>query len=173
MTVTEPCVSPTTGTLGPDLRVNYAYGMVLGLDEFLQEQLHRLTKTQLHERGRHGYGTVNGLAVSVAPAGSTDYTVAVSTGIGVDQWGREIVIRCDQCARIGAWLRAQEETNPGILGKHLGADGRVTVYVVASYAECLDALVPLPGQPCSSSDQTMVPSGSGTPGMSSCAGNHR
>ena len=158
MTVTEPCVSPTTGTLGPDLRVNYAYGMVLGLDEFLQEQLHRLTKTQLHERGRHGYGTVNGLAVSVAPAGSTDYTVAVSTGIGVDQWGREIVIRCDQCARIGAWLRAQEETNPGILGKHLGADGRVTVYVVASYAECLDALVPLPGQPCSSSDQTMVPS---------------
>ena len=158
MTVTEPCVSPTTGTLGPDLRVNYAYGMVLGLDEFLQEQMHRLTKSALHERGRHGFGTVSGLAVSVTPAGATDYTVNVTTGIAVDQWGREIVIRCDQCARIGAWLGVQEQADPGVLAEHQQQDGKVTVYVVASYAECLDALVPLPGQPCSSSDQTMVPS---------------
>ena len=158
MTVTEPCVSPSTGTLGPDLRVNYAYGMVLGLDEFLQEQLHRLTRDYLHERGRHGYGTVSGLAVSVAPAGATDYTVTVSQGIAVDQWGREIVIRCDQCARIGAWLGVQEQAEPGVLAEHLSAGGEATVYVVASYADCLDALVPLPGQPCSSSDKTMAPS---------------
>lgn len=158
MTVTEPCVSPTTGTLGPDLRVNYAYGMVLGLDEFLQEQMHRLTRNALHERGRHGFGTVSGLAVSVTPAGATDYMVNVATGIAVDQWGREIVIRCDQCARIGAWLGVQEQADPGVLAQHQQQDGKVTVYVVASYAECLDALVPLPGQPCSSSDQTMVPS---------------
>ncbi|HXH78126.1 hypothetical protein [Nocardioides sp.] len=158
MTVTEPCVSPTTGTLGPDLRVNYAYGMVLGLDEFLQEQLHRLTRDGLHERGQHGFGTVSGLAVSVAPTGTTDYTISVTTGIAVDQWGREIVIRCDQCARLGAWLGVQEQADPGTLGRHLQPDGTATVYVVASYAECLDALVPLPGQPCSSSDQTMVPS---------------
>jgi|HubBroStandDraft_5_1064220.scaffolds.fasta_scaffold11528_2 hypothetical protein len=167
MTVTEtvssmatgPCVSLTTGTLSPDLRVNYAYGMVLGLDEFLQEQLHNLSKDYLHERALHGFGTVSGLAVATAQVpGANDFQVSVSTGIGIDQWGREIVIRCDQCARLGAWLAAQEQATPGILGQHLGPSGEVTVYVVASYAECLDALVPLPGQPCSSSDQSMVAS---------------
>jgi hypothetical protein len=163
MTVTEtmagPCVSLTTGTLSPDLRVNYAYGMVLGLDEFLQEQLHNLSKDYLHERALHGFGTVSGLAVTTAPVpGANDFQVSVSTGVGIDQWGREIVIRCDQCARLGAWLAAQEQASAGILGQHLGPSGELTVYVVASYAECLDALVPLPGQPCSSSEQSRVAS---------------
>ncbi len=31
VSVNDPCVSISTGTLSPDLRVNYAYGMVLGL----------------------------------------------------------------------------------------------------------------------------------------------
>lgn len=159
MTATEPCVSPTTGVLSPDLRVNYAYGMVLGVDEFLQEQLHHLSKDYLHERALHGFGTVSGLAVSVAPTpDNNDYTVSVTMGVAIDQWGREIVIRCDQCARLGAWLGVQEQADPGTIAEHLGPEGQLTVYVVASYAECLDALVPLPGQPCSSSDQTMVPS---------------
>ncbi|MFL6107558.1 MAG: hypothetical protein ACJ716_05735 [Marmoricola sp.] len=191
-TTMEPCVSLTTGTLGPDLRVNYAYGMVLGLDEFLQEQLHNLSKDYLHERALHGYGTLSGLHVQTAKvADADDYTVSVTTGIGVDQWGREIVIRCDQCLRLSAWLAAQEQAQPGIIAHHLdggppvkptlrakpgikkvaagrdvrpvdeapiGENGTLTVYVVAKYAECTDNLVPLPGQPCSSSDQTMVPS---------------
>lgn len=159
MTITDCCVSPSTGTLSPDLRVNYAYGMVLGLDEFLQEQLHRLTHGWLHDRALHGYGTASGLAVTVEPTdGAADFTVHVGTGIAVDQWGREIVIRCDQCARIGAWLGVQEQVDPGVIGRHLGPSGELTVYVTASYAECLDALVPVPGQPCSSSEQSMVPS---------------
>jgi len=159
MSVTTPCVSPSTGALGPDLRVNYAYGMVLGVDEFLQEQMHRLSHSWLHERALHGYGTVSGLAVSTtAVSGAHDYTVKVSAGIAVDQFGREIVIRSDQCARIGAWLAVQEQASPGVIARHLGVSGELTLYVVVSYAECLDALVPIPGQPCSSSEQSMVPS---------------
>ena len=159
MTVTEPCVSLTTGTLSPDLRVNYAFGMVLGLDEFLQEQVHRLEKDYLHERALHGYGTVSGLAVTTTAAGAgSDAVVTVSQGIAIDQWGREIVIRCDQCTRLGAWLAAQEQAHPGTLLEHLGPSGEVTVYVVAAYSDCLDAMVPLPGQPCSSSEQTRVAS---------------
>jgi hypothetical protein len=154
-----PCVSLATGTLSPDQRVNYAYGMVLGLDEFLQEQLHTLAKDYLHERALHGFGTVFGLAVAIAPVnGAPDFQISVTTGMANDQWGREIVVRCDQCVRLGAWLAAQERLSPGILGQHLGPSGEVTVYVVASYAECLDRLVPLPGQPCSSSDQVTVAS---------------
>ena len=127
-----PCVSLDTGTLSPDQRVNYAYGMVLGLDEFLQEQLHTLFDGYLHDRALHGFGTVSGLAVDVTEVpDAQDFEVVVRTGIGVDQWGRTIAVRCDQCVRLGAWLAAQENESPGILGQHLGPSGEVTVYAVA------------------------------------------
>ena len=158
MSVNDPCVSISTGTLSPDLRVNYAFGMILGLDEFLQEQQYFLEKDYLHERAQHGFGTVYGLQVTTAPAagGPADYTIAVAPGLAVDQWGREVVVRSAQCARLGAWLGAQEQAEPGTIAKNMGVSGEFTVYVVISYAQCADDLVPLPGQPCSSSSQTMA-----------------
>jgi hypothetical protein len=150
-------VSLATGTQDPDSRVNYARGMVLGLGEFQQEQLYFLQKDYVHERALHGYGTGYGLHVSVTPAGS-DFQVQVDPGMGIDQWGREFVLRCAQCAQLGAWLAAQEQQNPGTIAANLDPSGGLTVYVVASYDSCLDDLVPLPGQPCSSSAQTQVPS---------------
>jgi hypothetical protein len=160
VTVTENCVSITTGTLSPDKRVDYAYGMVLGLGEFLQEQQYFLQKDYLHERALHGYGTVYGLQVITTPAvdDAGDYTITVTPGMGIDQWGREVVVRSAQCARLGEWLAAQEQADPGVIALHAGVSGEYTVYVVAKYAECEDDLVPLPGQPCSSSAQTSVPS---------------
>lgn len=160
MTATEPCVSLTTGTLSPDQRVNYAYGMVLGLDEFLQEQLYHQEKDYRHRRVLHGYGTSYGLKVCAEPTtdGTRDYTVTVSPGVGIDQWGREFVIRDAQCVRLGSWLVAQDQAHPGIVRQHGDGSGDTTVYVVASYASCLDNLVPLPGRPCSSGEQTQVAS---------------
>jgi hypothetical protein len=158
--MTETCVSLTTGTLSPDQRVNYAYGMVLGVDEFLTEQQHRLEKGYLHERALHGYGTVYGLHVTTDKAldDPNDVQVKVSTGMLIDQYGREAVITCDQCARLGAWLAAQEQASPGSVASHRDQSGELVVYVVARYASCLDALVPLPGTPCSSSAQSSVAS---------------
>jgi hypothetical protein len=156
----QPCISLATGTISPDLRVNYEFGMVLGLNEFLQEQQYFLDKDYLHERALHGYGTVSGLEVTTStPTGTpADVTITVAPGIAIDQWGREIVVRSAQCARLGAWLGQQLQKDPGAIGEHLGLSGDLTVYVVASYAECPDDLVPLPGQPCSSSAETQVPS---------------
>jgi hypothetical protein len=158
VSVNDPCVSISTGTLSPDLRVNYAFGMILGLDEFLQEQQYFLEKGRLHERALHGFGTVYGLQVTTAPAPDVpaDYTIAVAPGMAIDQWGREVVVRSAQCARLGAWLGAQEQAEPGTIAKNMGVSGEFTVYVVISYAQCADDLVPLPGQPCSSSSQTMA-----------------
>jgi len=158
--MTDTCVSLTTGTLSPDQRVNYAYGMVLGVDDFLTEQQHRLEKGYLHERALHGYGTVYGLQVTTGQATEDpdDVLVRVSTGMLVDQFGREAVITCDQCARLGAWLAAREQASPGTVASHRGPSGELVVYVVARYASCLDALVPLPGTPCSSSAQSSVAS---------------
>jgi hypothetical protein len=158
--MTDTCVSLTTGTLSPDQRVNYAYGMVLGVDEFLTEQQHRLEKGYRHDRALHGYGTVYGLHVTAgeAPDTADDVEVRVATGMLIDQYGREAVITCDQCARLGAWLAAQEQASPGTVASHRGPSGELIVYVVARYASCLDALVPLPGTPCSSSAQSSVAS---------------
>jgi hypothetical protein len=158
--MTETCVSLTSGTLSPDQRVNYAYGMVLGVDEFLTEQQHRLEKGHLHERALHGYGTVYGLHVKAERTleDLDDVQVTVSTGMLIDQYGREAVITCDQCARLGAWLAAQEQASPGTVASHRRPFGELEVYVVARYASCLDELVPLPGTPCSSSAQSSVAS---------------
>jgi hypothetical protein len=158
--MTDTCVSLTTGTLSPDQRVNYAYGMVLGVDEFLTEQQHRLEKGHLHERALHGFGTVYGLQVTAGRATEDpdDVQIRVSTGMLVDQYGREAVITCEQCARLGAWLAAQEQASPGTVAGHRGPSGELVVYIVARYASCLDALAPLPGTPCGSSAQRSVAS---------------
>lgn len=159
MTVSEPCVALSTGVLSPDRRVNYTYGMVLGLGEFLQEQQYVLNLARRDDRALHGSGTVYGLAVGTTrPPGGNDVVVEVGPGMAVDQWGRELVVPVAQCARLGAWLGAQERAVPGSVAGHEGPSGEFTVHVVAAYAECLDDLVPVPGQPCSSSARTAVPS---------------
>lgn len=152
------CVSLATGTISPDERVNYEYGMVLGVDDFRTEQQHRLELAYRHERGLHGFGTVHGLEVSLVDVDGGDAQVTVEPGMLIDQFGREAVIRSAQCARVGAWLAAQEQLSPGAVASHRGPSGEMTLYVVAKHATCLDALVPLPGTPCSTSSATSVPS---------------
>jgi hypothetical protein len=158
--VNTRCVSPDAVPLGPDLRVNYEFGLVLGVDEFRQEQRYFLEKDWLHDRALHGYGTVYGLHVDASPPpdDANDILVNVGPGMGVDQWGRPVVIRSAQCARLGAWLAAREKAEPGSAASHKNEAGQVVVYVVAAYDECLDALVPIPGQPCSSSEQQQAAS---------------
>jgi hypothetical protein len=149
--------------------VLYQYGMVLGLNDFLQEQTHNLGKDYHHERALHGYGTVYGLEVTTSPpvtsppalsppAGPNDVTITVEPGMAIDQWGREITVPTAQCALLGAWLAAQEQSTAGIVERHTGSSGELVVYVVAKYAECPDDLVPLTGQPCSTSSQVQAPS---------------
>ena len=152
------CVSPSTGTISPDERVNYEYGMVLGVDDFRTEQQHTLELDYRHERALHGFGTVYGLEVTLGAADGGDAQVAVEPGMLVDQFGREAVVPVTQCARVGAWLAAQEQQSPGAVAEHRGPSGEMSLYVVAKYASCLDALVPLPGTPCSTSSTSSVPS---------------
>jgi hypothetical protein len=158
--VTQQCVSLASGTLSPDLRVDYQFGLVLGVNEFRQEQEYFLEKDYLYNRELHGYGTVSGLKVTAAPPPDNlnDALITVEPGMALDQWGRPVVIRNPQCARLGAWLAKREQQNPGEIASHRGASDDFHLYVVASYDECEDALVPIPGQPCSSGDPLQAPS---------------
>ena len=144
--ITQRCIPLAQGAKDPFQRVNYEFGLVLGVDEFVDEQCYFLEKEYQHNRSLHGYGTVSGLRVTAAENGS-DIEVQVAPGIGIDQYGRVFVVRNTQCASLPAWLADQEVD-----------DDDKTVYVVARYAECETELVPIAGQPCSSSDQLSVAS---------------
>jgi hypothetical protein len=144
--ITKRCVSFAQGSRDPLQRVNYAFGLVLGVDEFVDEQRYFLEKEYQHNRALHGAGTVNGLQVTAGENGE-DIEIRVAPGIGIDQYGRVFVVRETQCASLGAWV-----------DDHNVAAGNQAIYVIARYAECETELVPIAGQPCSSSEQLSAPS---------------
>jgi hypothetical protein len=144
--ITSRCISFAQGSSDCLQRVNYKFGLVLGVDEFVDEQCYFLEKEYQHNRSLHGYGTVSGLLVSVGER-AEDIELQVERGMGIDQYGRVFIVRNTQCASLLSWLQ-----------DHPLEPGTRTIYVVARYSECETALVPIAGQPCATSDQLMAPS---------------
>lgn len=139
-----------TGNMDSHKRVNYEHGMVLGVDEFLQEEIYLLTRDRRHNRSLHGYGTVCGLAVAIADTGTDDRQITVTSGIGINPQGQEIRVPTDQCALLNEWLGNNSEGLP--------ADGTISVDLVLCYRECETDPVPVPSGPCRSLEETMAAS---------------
>lgn len=150
--------SPAAGPLraDPSKRVNYTLGLVLGVDEFQQDQLYHAAGRRSHNRLLHGYGTAWGLAVGEVTG--ADPEIRVEPGVAVDPCGREICVPERMCVRVNAWLGRHQDA----LGLALpaGDDGvrRVPVAVVLCHRECPTDAVPVPGEPCRSQDDAMQPS---------------
>ena len=139
--------------LDPYKRVHYAPGLVLGVEDFAQEELYLLGRDRLHNRALHGYGTVCGLAVTIRPGDGGAVEILVRAGIALDPQGREIRVPQDQCAGIDAWLAA----NAGSLAGSPLPDP-LPLYLVLCYRECTTDDVPVPGGPCRSLEDSRVPS---------------
>jgi hypothetical protein len=135
--------------LVPNKRVDYAYGMVLGVNDFCQEQLNFEWKSKLSNLLLHGYGTVCGLKVSIVPTPDGDFELRIDAGFGISPKGHWIWVERAQCARIGQWVRANM---PSPLS------GPQTLYVKLCYQECPTDLVPVASSACASQDQTRSPS---------------
>jgi hypothetical protein len=138
--------------LNPNKRVNYTFGMVLGVDEFRQEQEHFEWKHRISNHLLHGSGTVCGLKVTSEVVGA-DVDVRVAPGYAVSPHGRWVWVEKALCARLGEWVAknsAQQSPPPG--------PGPHTVYVRLCYAECPVDIVPIAGQPCAAEDDTRAPS---------------
>lgn len=145
--------------IDPYKRVRYSMGLVLGVDEFKQEQAYFLEKNRLHNRALHGYGTVCGLMVSVRDReGKTE--VVVDPGIAVAPAGQEIRVPSVQCGDIGTWfVRNQDVINKSLESdtkKSASKDKNLKVYVTLCYRECERDTVPLPGIACRSPEESMV-----------------
>ena len=175
--VLRACALLDAGRFHVDQRLNYEKGLPLGAAEFRLEQRYLLERDQRHQRSIHGYGTVEGLAVTTEPVGQgddADVEIRVSTGFGIDQMGQPILVRTPQCARLGAWLKAQRIDLEGKLptvdlnigdGVHsaqfVAGNGKVRgnrIWVVALSDECGTDLRPIPGCTCATEDESRAPS---------------
>jgi hypothetical protein len=148
------CTSATSdkALLSPNKRVNYTFGMVLGVDDFRQEQEHFEWKHRISNLLLHGSGTVCGLGVTTQAAGS-DVEIRVAPGYAVSPHGRWVWVERALCARLGEWV-AKNSTGqsppPGA--------GPQTVYVRLCYAECPTDIVPIAGAPCADEADTRAAS---------------
>ncbi len=145
------CCGNTTTTTGagaapPDTgkRVNYTKGMLLGVDDFVQEQAWHIARRHELARELLGYGTARGLKVSIDPLTTR---VRVSPGMAWMPSGTPVCVGSDQCAGIDPWLdRHWAEVSAGLAGGTTAFD--LSLYVVLAYDSALTDLLPVPGEPC-------------------------
>lgn len=147
--------------LDPHKRINYSLGLVLGVDEFWQEQRYLIEGDRLHNRLLHGYGTVAGLHVlrredSDIANGSLD-EVLVEPGCAIDPQGQAIYVPSRRCASVNDWL-GQAENRKTVVPEDGPVPASVTLYVVLCYRECLTDAVPIPGSPCRTETDSTRPS---------------
>jgi hypothetical protein len=152
MTSDFSTLQQTPAPMDADKRVNYSLGLVLGVDEFEQEQFYFLERNRGHNRGLHGYGTICGLQLT-----TSDTQVLVTPGAAIDSRGRLVQVPRAQCADLSHWLSVS--ANLKSVETQLGSPvGLARVYVVLCYRECQTDKVPVPGAPCRSEEDTLAPS---------------
>jgi hypothetical protein len=145
----------TQKPLDPSKRVNYTMGLVMGKDEFEQEQIYLMEKNRLHNRALHGYGTICGLRISVRDTISGP-EVVVFPGIALNPLGQEIRVPDIRCAPLNTWLSGNKDE----IAKQFPnlPPGNISAYVVLCYWECGTDKVPIPGVPCRNQDEIMADS---------------
>ncbi len=104
----DPLVAASLATTGVPERVNYATGVLLGAEDFTDEQTYLRSRMARAFTGIYGHGTVAGLRVGCAAADNPQLEVHVAPGIALDRLGRLIEVRRLQCIRIVPWLAEKE-----------------------------------------------------------------
>jgi hypothetical protein len=146
--------SPTLQKLDPSKRVNYTFGLVLGVEEFLQSDTYFLAKHFVENRLLHGYGTVCGLDVTTPTAPQLE--IQVTPGWAINPKGQEIHVPQLMCLPVNSWLQANlqelQTLYPGT------APTALDLCVVLCYRECKTDVVPIPGEPCQTQASSTAPS---------------
>ncbi len=163
--------APDAAALDPHKRVRYSTGLVLGVDEFNQEQLYLMERDRLHQRALHGYGTALGLGVAVRDGADGRPEVVVAPGLAVTPRGESVCVPRAQCARLDDWLAAHAGDLPGIgsplgsppgsppLGSpFLGSPPVLSLWLVLCPRDCETDPVPVLGDPCRTPEDLTVPS---------------
>jgi hypothetical protein len=139
-------------------RVNYTLGMLLGVDDFVQESVYNGSRRRELAREVLGYGTVHGLQVLAEADGDKGPRLRVTPGMAWLPSGTPVCVDSDQCANLNDWLAAHEAEVAAALAGAMLSPPRLTLYLVLSHLQCLTDNVPIPGEPCRSDEDLMQPS---------------
>ena len=145
--------TPSVAALDPGKHVNYTLGMVLGVDDFKQEFAYLSGRDHWLARDLLGYGTVCGLRVTIEGE-----EVVVTPGAAVSPLGQLIRVTPAQCANLNTWLAIDKNRQELVARLGSPPQGTVTLYVVLCYRACPTDMVPIPGEPCRSEEESMAPS---------------
>ncbi len=137
--------------------VNYTQGMVLGVDDFVQEFGYLSGRDSLLAREIIGYGTVCGLQV-IAQTDALGSRIRIKPGAAITPKGQFVRVNEEQCAQLNDWLALPEVRDQVVAALGLNTDGILPLYVKLCYRECLTDKVPIPGEPCRSEDDALAPS---------------
>ncbi|WP_028079981.1 hypothetical protein [Solimonas soli] len=156
------CCNEPAAALGstaplPNKHVNFAKGMVLGVDDLRQEFAYHAGRGRWLAREAIGYGRLSGLAITVddTPDGPR---LRVAPGSALAPSGQLICVPSEQCALLNRWLaKADNATQIDALAGSPPPPS-VSLYLTLCYADCLTDAVPIPGEPCRSEDELMAPS---------------
>lgn len=154
MSTFAPSGLPQVAPPDPMKHVNYSLGMVLGVDDFVQEYASLSGHDQRIARDLIGYGVIAGMRVSVDVDADRGPRIQVAPGEAVTPSGRFLCVSPSQCAYLNDWLQA----NRGTVESLGSPPDSVQLAVVACYRECETDDVPIPGEPCRSDDNLMAPS---------------
>lgn len=132
------------GVWDPFTRLCYQFGMLLGVDEFAQEQGVHLTKHRLSQRLFVGFGLVWGTPIAVDDKKGT---LTVGPLFALDELGRELWLRDPCVIDLNGWLRE----NPDV-------DDKTPIYVTIAYAPCCVAPIPAVASPCDDATSPTMPS---------------
>ncbi|HEY6000582.1 MAG TPA: hypothetical protein VI078_14950 [bacterium] len=144
----------------PNKHVNYVQGMVLGVDDFIQEFAYHAHRVRWLARDAIGYGTVRGLAVTViedtglAAEESNKWKVEVTGGAALDPCGRLICVPSNQCGFLNEWLRDNQKAAKAALTE----SNLLDLHLTLSYRDCPTDTRPVPGEPCRSEEELAKPS---------------
>lgn len=148
-------VLPEATTLDPKKRVRHVTGLVMGVDEFRQDQLYFRERDHLHQRSLHGYGTVLGLGVTVRDGADGRPEVVVAPGLAVTPRGESVCVPLAQCASLDDWLERHGEE---LLGSPPEPPESLRLWLTLCYRECETDLVPVLGDPCRTSEDATAAS---------------
>jgi len=160
-----------TAVVDATQHVNFAKGMVLGVDDFRQEFAYLSGRDQWLVRDAIGYGTLSGLRVYFENDGVQGPRLHVTAGSAFVPSGKQVCVGADQCAVINKWLAKPE--NAAIVSRLLNGgspvlspplsppavtSGTISLFLTLCYQDCLTRPVPVPGEPCRSQDELMADS---------------
>lgn len=151
MTVSVPQRAPDR-----DKHVNYSEGMILGVDEFVQEFAYLDGHQHWLARETLGYGTLRGLTVSTQVDPSKGMMIVVTAGVGLTPCGELVCVDATQCAAINPWLDSKHDAVQTRLGSPPANE--IDLFVVLCYHPCPTDNVPIPGEPCRTDDLAIAPS---------------